>query len=162
MPEAKRWWLWILPSILVVALDQISKQVVQESIHFGQPVALGAYLDLVLVFNPGAAFSFLSAQSGWQRPLFIGIALAASGLIVALLRRHVRQPLFCLALSLVLGGAVGNLIDRVMLGAVVDFIYFHLGSLGWPAFNLADSAITGGVILLLWDSLRRSGGHAGG
>jgi signal peptidase II len=110
----------------------------------------------VLILNPGAAFSFLSSAAGWQRELFIAIALAASFLIVYLMRKHVADRLFCFALGLILGGAIGNVIDRLLLGAVVDFLYFHLAEYYWPAFNLADSAITCGAGLLIWDSLRRS------
>ena len=87
------------------------------------------FFDLVLVFNPGAAFSFLSTASGWQRQLFIVVALAASGLIVYLLRKHAADRLFCFALSFILGGAVGNLIDRLYLGAVVDFLHFHIAAI---------------------------------
>jgi signal peptidase II len=110
----------------------------------------------VLVYNPGAAFSFLSTASGWQTGLFIAIGLAASALIVYLLRRHAHDALFCFALALILGGALGNVIDRLYLGAVVDFLDLHAAGHHWPAFNLADSAITCGAALLIWDSLRRS------
>jgi signal peptidase II len=158
MPErgASRWWAWLFLSALVIVLDQITKHVIQQSVSFGSPVHVTAFLDLVLVYNPGAAFSFLSTAPGWQRELFIAIAVAAAMLIVYLLRRHRADRLFCFALSLILGGAIGNLIDRVMLGAVVDFLHFHLGQSYFPAFNVADSAITCGAGLLIWDSLRRS------
>ena len=113
-----------------------------------------AALNLVLVYNPGAAFSFLSDAAGWQRGFFIGIALIASAWIVYLLRRYPHQRLFALALSLILAGAVGNVIDRVLHGAVIDFLDFHAYGYHWPAFNVADSAISCGAALLIWDAFR--------
>lgn len=158
MPELRRmpWWSWLLASGGVVLLDQFTKWVVQQGMVFGQTVSVLPFLNLVLVYNPGAAFSFLSNASGWQRELFVVIGLAASGFIVFLLRRHAADPLFCFALALILGGAIGNVIDRLHLGAVVDFLDLHLAGYHWPAFNLADSAITCGAVLLVWDSFRRS------
>jgi signal peptidase II len=152
----RRWLAWLAVSAGVVLLDQLSKHVMQQVLGPGQSIRVTPFFDLVLVFNPGAAFSFLSSAAGWQRELFIAIALAASVLIVYLLRKHAADRVFCFALGLILGGAIGNVIDRVQLGAVVDFLYFHLAEYYWPAFNLADSAITCGAGLLIWDSLRRS------
>jgi len=152
----KRWWAWLLLSAVVVALDQLTKHVVQQTVPFGSPIRVTPFFDLVLVYNPGAAFSFLSTAPGWQRELFIGIAAVAAVLIVFLLRRNVADRLFCFALGLILGGALGNLVDRILLGAVVDFLHFHVAQYYWPAFNVADSAITCGAGLLIWDSLRRS------
>ena len=143
-------------SAVVVALDQLTKHVVQQTVPFGSPIRVTPFFDLVLVYNPGAAFSFLSTAPGWQRELFIGIAAVAAVLIVFLLRRNVADRLFCFALGLILGGALGNLVDRILLGAVVDFLHFHVAQYYWPAFNLADSAITCGAGLLIWDSLMRS------
>jgi signal peptidase II len=117
------------------------------------------FFNLLLVHNRGAAFSFLAGASGWQRELFIGIAVVASAWIVYLLRKYPRQTLFCFALSLILGGAVGNVIDRIMLDAVVDFLDFHAFGWHWPAFNVADSAITCGAILLVWESVRPAAGR---
>jgi signal peptidase II len=151
-----RWQAWLAVSAGVILLDQLTKHLVQQLLTYGRSIRVTPFFDLVLVFNPGAAFSFLSSAPGWQRELFIGVALAASGLIVYLLRKHAGDGMFCFALSLILGGAIGNLVDRVMLGAVVDFLHFHLAQYYWPAFNLADSAITCGAGLLIWDSLRRS------
>jgi len=150
------WPAWIAISASVVLLDQLTKYLVQRGLAYGQSVRVTPFFDLVLVLNPGAAFSFLSSAAGWQRGLFIGIALVASVLIVYLLHRHATDRLFCFGLSLILGGALGNLIDRIWLGAVVDFLHFHLAQYYWPAFNLADSAITCGAAVLIWDSLRRS------
>jgi signal peptidase II len=159
MPDRRpaRWWAWLAVSGGVIVLDQLTKHVVQQSVAFGAPIRVTPFFDLVLVYNPGAAFSFLSTAPGWQRELFIGIAALASVLIVYLMRRNAADRLFCFALSLILGGALGNLIDRLLLGAVVDFLHFHVAQYYWPAFNLADSAITCGAGLLIWDSLRRSG-----
>jgi signal peptidase II len=117
-------------------------------------LSLTPFFNLVLVLNPGAAFSFLSDQPGWQRGLFIAIALAASVWIVYLLVKHPRERVFALALTLVLAGALGNVIDRILVGAVVDFLDFHAFGWHWPAFNVADSAITCGAVLLAWDALR--------
>jgi signal peptidase II len=153
---ALRWQVWLAVSAGVVALDQLTKHLVQQLLTYGRSIRIAPFFDLVLVFNPGAAFSFLSSAPGWQRELFIGIALVASVFIVHLLRKHAADRMFCFALSLILGGAVGNVIDRVRLGAVVDFLHFHLGEHYFPAFNAADTAITCGAALLIWDSFRRT------
>jgi signal peptidase II len=153
--RAPQWLPWLTVSAVVVLLDQWTKHLVQQTLTYGGSIRVTPFFDLVLVLNPGAAFSFLSSAAGWQRGLFIALALAASALIVYLLRKHVADRLFCFALSLILGGALGNVIDRIMLGAVVDFLHFHLAQNSFPAFNLADSAITCGAALLIWDSLRR-------
>jgi signal peptidase II len=150
-----RWWSWLLVSVAVLVFDQLTKWLIQQTMVFSQQVRVLPFFNLVLVYNPGAAFSFLSTAPGWQRDLFVAIGLAASGLIVWLLRRHAAEPMFCFALALILGGAIGNVIDRVLLGAVVDFLDVHLAGYHWPAFNVADSAITCGAALLIWDSLRR-------
>jgi signal peptidase II len=157
MPDLRqwRWWSWIIVGVGVVVLDQLSKWLIQQTLVFGQSVPVLPFFNLVLVYNPGAAFSFLSSASGWQREVFVGIGLAASAFIVYLLRRHASDPMFCFALALILGGAMGNVIDRVVLGAVVDFLDLHLAGYHWPAFNVADSAISCGAVLLIWDSLRR-------
>lgn len=157
MPErAQRWWLWLAVSAGVVALDQLTKHLVQQTLTYGHSIEVTPFFNLILVYNPGAAFSFLSTAPGWQRELFIGIALAASALIVHLLRKHAHDRLFGFALSLILGGALGNLIDRFVLHAVVDFLDLHLFGRHWPAFNLADSAITLGAAVLIWDTIVRS------
>ena len=147
-------WRWLLLAGGVVALDQASKFVAVAALAGKSPVEVTPFFNLVLVYNRGAAFSFLAGAGGWQRELFTAIAVIASLWIVWLLRRYPQQSLFCLALSLVLGGAVGNVIDRVMIGAVVDFLDFHAWGWHWPAFNVADSAITCGAVLLVWDGLR--------
>lgn len=144
---------WLAIAIAVVVFDQWSKWAITRGIPYGGSVEITSFFNLVLVHNKGAAFSFLSGASGWQREFFIAIAVIAIGWVVYLIRRHPEQTLFCLALSLVLGGAVGNVIDRLWLGAVVDFLDFHAAGYHFPAFNVADSAITCGALLLIWDAL---------
>ena len=155
--RSARGWLALAASIAV--LDQLTKYAVMRAFALGEALVVTPFFNLVLVYNPGAAFSFLSDQAGWQRWLFIGIAVTASAWIVHLLFKHPRERLFALALSLVLAGAVGNVIDRILFGAVVDFADFHAWGYHWPAFNVADTAITFGAVLLIWDALfpRRGG-----
>ena len=145
---------WLALSALLVAADQVTKYVAVQQLALNQIVAVTPFFNLVLVYNAGAAFSFLSDAAGWQRGVFIGIALIASVWIVYLLRRHPHQRWFALALSLILAGAVGNVIDRVLQGAVIDFLDFHAYGYHWPAFNVADSAISCGAALLIWDAFR--------
>lgn len=147
-------WLGIVA--LVCLLDQASKLWVLSSLDFGASVRVTAFFDLVLVFNPGAAFSFLAEHSGWQRWFFVVLAFGISAWLLVLLRRHQHERLLPLAFSLIIGGAIGNVIDRFVHGAVVDFLYFHAGRYGWPAFNLADSAITLGVGLMLVAQIREA------
>lgn len=147
-------WRWLLLAGVVIAIDQATKHGAVAALSGQPPVEVTSFFNLVLVYNRGAAFSFLAGAGGWQRELFTAIALIASVWIVWLLHRHPRQSLFCLALALVLGGALGNVIDRITIGAVVDFLDFHAGGWHWPAFNVADSAITCGALLLVWDGLR--------
>ncbi len=148
-------WLWLLLALLVVLLDQASKWLVARDIPLGGSIAVTGFFNLVHVENPGAAFSFLAAQSGWQRWLFAALAGSASLAIVAILLRRRRRVLLGLALALILGGALGNLIDRVVWGHVTDFLDFYLrtnsGTWHFWAFNLADSAISVGAATLLLD-----------
>lgn len=145
---------WLALSAAVVVLDQLTKYAISASLGPRDVVEVTSFFNLVLAHNRGAAFSFLAGASGWQREFFVALALLASVWIVWLLRRYPRQTLFCTALALVLGGAIGNVIDRIVLGAVVDFLDFHAFGYHWPAFNVADSAITCGAALLIWDALR--------
>ncbi len=145
---------WLALATAVVILDQLSKFAITRALSYGERVEVTPFFNLLLVHNRGAAFSFLASASGWQRELFIGIAVVASIWIIYLLRKYPRQTLFCFALSLILGGAIGNVIDRILLDAVVDFLDFHAFGWHWPAFNVADSAITCGALLLAWESLR--------
>ena len=144
---------WLALSALIVIVDQLTKYAVSRSFALYQSVEVTPFFNLVLVHNRGAAFSFLSDAGGWQRGFFIAIALVASVWIGWLLRKHRGQTLFCLALALILGGAIGNVIDRVLFGAVVDFLDFHALGFHWPAFNVADMGISCGAVLLIWDAL---------
>jgi len=143
---------WLGLSALVIVLDQISKAWIISRFAYGETMHVTGVFDLVLAHNTGAAFSFLHDAGGIQRWLFSSIAVVASVWIVWLLRKHGTQALFALALSLILGGALGNLIDRIAYGYVVDFLHFHWNEYYFPAFNLADSAITCGASLLILDS----------
>jgi signal peptidase II len=156
-------WRWLGVSALVILLDQLSKMWITSHFVFGENFYVLGVFDLVLAHNTGAAFSFLSDAGGMQRWLFTVIAIVASVWIVWLLRRHSTQTIFALALSLILGGALGNLIDRIAYGYVVDFLSFHWDKHYFPAFNVADSAITCGALLLIFDSFReiRHGTAAG-
>ena len=146
-------WLWL--SALVIVLDQLSKAWIIKHFAFGESLAVLSVFNLVLAHNTGAAFSFLNDAGGIQRWLFSVIAVAASVWIVLLLRKHRAQALFSAALSMILGGALGNLIDRLSYGYVVDFLSFHWDEHYFPAFNLADSAITCGAFLLILDSFMK-------
>lgn len=145
---------WLALAVLIVVLDQLTKQIVLGTMRYGEVIPVTGFFDLVLVFNPGAAFSFLAEHSGWQRWFFTGLAVVICGWLLAMMYQHRRERLLPAAFALIIGGAIGNVIDRLMHGAVVDFLYFHAGSYGWPAFNLADSAITIGVGLMLWAQFR--------
>jgi signal peptidase II len=146
---------WLGIAAIIVLLDQITKITIAKIFVYGESRPVTSFFNLVLAHNKGAAFSFLAAESGWQRYLFTAIALAAAVFIVYLLRKHAGQRLFCWALALILGGAVGNLIDRSMHGYVIDFLDFYIGNWHWPAFNVADMAIVGGAGLFILDELRR-------
>lgn len=152
---------WLAVSALVIVSDQLSKLWITSHFAFGERLAILSVFDLILVYNTGAAFSFLHDAGGMQRWLFSFVAVAASIWIGWLLRRHAAETLFALALSLILGGALGNLIDRLAYGHVVDFLLFHWNDHYFPAFNIADSAITVGAALLILDSLRTARRHGG-
>ncbi len=145
---------WLSIAAVIVALDQITKFFILQKFALHETLYVTPFFNLVHVRNTGAAFSMFADAGGWQRAFFIGVAVVASVWVVWLLRRHPEQTLFCLALGMILGGAIGNLIDRVWLGSVVDFVQVHYGGWYFPAFNVADSAITVGAGLLIWDGLR--------
>jgi signal peptidase II len=155
MPEraVPGWWRWLWLSAAMVALDLGTKAWLSRALVPGEGHDLAPFLRIVLVYNEGAAFSFLAGAGGWQRWFFAAIAVVISAVLVVVLRRHRGSPLVAAALALVLGGALGNLWDRLTLGRVVDFILLHAGGYAWPAFNVADSAITVGVAILIWESL---------
>lgn len=147
--------LWLGIAAIVILLDQLSKITMSQMLMYGQSEQITSFFNLVMVYNKGAAFSFLADQPGWQRYLFAGISAAASLLIIWMLKRHASQRLFCWALALILGGAIGNLIDRIAYGHVIDFLDVHVYGWHWPAFNIADSAITIGALLFIFDEFRR-------
>lgn len=154
---------WLGIAGLVLVLDQLTKVLAERHLALHDPVPVLPLFNLTLVYNRGAAFSFLNTAGGWQRWLFAGVALAVSAYIVYWLRSIPRGQLWLpTALSLVLGGAVGNLIDRLRLGVVVDFIDVYYGTWHWPAFNVADAAISVGAVMLVVSALRGNpvpGGH---
>ena len=151
MPKSAQGWYGL--ALLVIILDQLSKWVVLGSIEFGEIIYVAPFWNWVLTYNPGAAFSFLADQSGWQRWFFTLLALGVSVWIAMELRRAPEDKWLSLALSLVMGGALGNVIDRVRFGAVVDFIQWHAAGFYWPAFNVADAAISVGAVLLVFAQL---------
>lgn len=147
-------WQWLLLSLFIIVLDLYTKHLVQQAFMLGDKLTITTFFDLVRYHNEGAAFSFLADAGGWQKWFFAVVSIVASVFILYLLNKHQQEKLFSLGLALVLGGAIGNLYDRVTLGYVVDFLSFHLNGLYWPAFNVADSAITVGVGILLLDSFK--------
>lgn len=148
-------WRWLGIALIILMLDQLTKIAVVGAFQLGETMPITSFFNLVRVHNPGAAFSFLADAGGWQRWFFTGLGVLAAGMMVYLLRMHAGQTLFCLALSLLLGGAVGNVIDRLLYSYVIDFLDFYYGTWHFPAFNVADSAITVGAGLLILDELLR-------
>jgi signal peptidase II len=148
-------WPWLGIALAVVLVDQLTKTIVSGTFRLNETRTINAFLDIVCAHNTGAAFSFLAGASGWQRWFFIGLGAAAAVFIVWLLAHHGGQRLFAWALALVLGGALGNVIDRLWHGYVVDFIQVHYRGSYFPSFNAADSAITIGAGLLILDELLR-------
>jgi signal peptidase II len=146
---------WLGIAAIVILLDQITKAMILRTMAIGESHIVTSFFNLVHWRNTGAAFSFLHASSGWQRWFFVALASAAVVFIVWMLRRHGAQRLFAWSLALILGGAVGNVIDRLWHGSVVDFIQVHWRGAAFPSFNVADSAITVGAVLLILDELRR-------
>jgi signal peptidase II len=152
LTPAMRKWLGL--ALAVIVADHATKFWVSSTLDYQEAIPVLPFFSLVLVHNTGAAFSFLADAGGWQRWFFIAVGVVATVIIVRLLARHAHEPRLAFALALVLGGALGNVIDRVVLGHVVDFLYFHYRGFAWPAFNVADSAISVGAVLLIWDSVR--------
>lgn len=151
----RRLLVWLGIALVVVALDQFTKALILGSFQLGEARHVTDYFNVVRVHNTGAAFSFLAGASGWQRWFFVVLGVAAAVFIVWMLRAQGHQRLFAWALTLILGGAVGNVIDRLLHGHVIDFLDFHWGPRHFPAFNVADAAITVGAALLILDELRR-------
>ena len=142
-------WRWFALAAAIVVADQLTKWAVLANFAYGERLPVTGFFNLVLAFNKGAAFSMFAQGAGWQRPILIAFALAASGIVGYLIVRNPGKRLFCLGLALILGGALGNLIDRVRFGYVVDFLDFHALGWHWPAFNVADSGITVGAVILI-------------
>ena len=148
-------WPWLAWAVFLMGADQIAKTLILNHYQLGDSTFITSFFNIVRAHNTGAAFSFLSDAGGWQRWLFTGIGVAATIFIVWQLRAHPGQKLFSFALSSILGGAVGNVVDRLMHGYVVDFLQFHYAGWYFPSFNLADSAITVGAACLILDELLR-------
>lgn len=146
---------WLGLSAIVIVLDLYTKHVIQQSFVYGEHLPVTGFFDLVRYHNTGAAFSFLADAGGWQHGFFTAVSTLASAVMVYLLVKHPEKKLFCFGLALVLGGALGNLYDRLTLGYVVDFLLFYYQQWAWPAFNVADSAICVGVGLLMLDSFKQ-------
>jgi len=146
---------WLGIATIVILLDQLTKITITRLFTYGESDPVTSFFNLVLVYNKGAAFSFLAQSAGWQRYFFTGIGIAAALFIIYLLKKNAGQRLFCSALALILGGAIGNVIDRIAYGHVIDFLDFHVAGWHWPAFNVADSAICIGAVLFVLDELRR-------
>lgn len=157
MPEQTndaRAWIWL--AALILLLDQITKLLVVNNLQaYIDVIPVTGFFNLVHVHNTGAAFSLFADQPGWQRSFFVAVALIASGIILYLLRKTAGRPMFSAALALILGGAIGNVYDRIAYGHVIDFLDFFVGGWHWPAFNIADSAITVGAAMLIFDGLRK-------
>ena len=154
--------LWLGLAVIVILLDQITKMLILGAFQLGDSMPVTSFFNLVRVHNTGAAFSFLAGASGWQRWFFITLGIAASGFIIWMIRSHPTQKLFCFAVSMIMGGALGNVLDRALHGYVVDFLQFRFGFLEpifhrgyFPSFNVADSAITLGAICLILDEILR-------
>jgi len=147
--------LWLGLALLVMLLDQFTKVLVLGAFQLGDSTPITAFFNLVRVHNHGAAFSFLAGAGGWQRWFFTGIGVVAAIFMVWMLRAHPGQKLFSLAISLILGGAIGNVIDRLLHGYVVDFLDFYWGAWHFPAFNVADAGISVGAALLILDEILR-------
>ena len=155
-PQASSSKWYVLLALGVLIADQITKWWAQMSLPIAQPIKVTDFLNWFLIYNPGAAFSFLSQAGGWQRWFFTVIGIVAAIVIIWLLQKNTHDRPFCLALSLILGGAIGNVIDRLLYGAVVDFIDVHYDGWHWPAFNIADSAISIGATLIVINEIRRA------
>jgi signal peptidase II len=151
---------WFAGAAAIVLADQLTNWLMLARFAPGERLELTGFFNLVLVFNKGAAFSFLAAAQGWQTPLLAAFALGAAVVVSVLIVRSPERRLLCAGLALILGGALGNLVDRLRFGHVVDFLDLHAAGCHWPAFNVADSAITIGAALLILDGFRRHEKHA--
>ena len=150
---------WLFAALLLIAFDQLTKIGFDQALKYGQRVNVLPFFDFTLLYNKGAAFSFLADQPGWQRWFFTGLGLGASAFIIWMMSKHRSEYRFMLALTLILGGAMGNVIDRMSYGYVVDFLLFYWQQWHYPAFNVADMGITSGAILLVIDEILRLRGQ---
>ncbi|MEJ6005234.1 signal peptidase II [Paucibacter sp. AS339] len=146
---------WLAIALVIILLDQFTKVLILGNFQLGDSRFVTSFFNVVRWHNTGAAFNFLAGAAGWQRWFFVGLGALATVFIVVMLRKHGQQTLFATALSLILGGALGNVIDRLLHGYVVDFIQVHWAGWYFPSFNIADSAISVGAVLLIWDEMRR-------
>lgn len=159
--QTTRLWRWLLLASVLIVLDQLTKLYFDASLRYGQRIAVLPFFDFTLLYNPGAAFSFLAQADGWQRWFFTVLGLFASAFILVMMHKSRSNQRLMLALTLILGGALGNVIDRIAYGHVVDFLLFYWKDWYYPAFNIADTCITLGAILLILDELLRlRGQHA--
>lgn len=146
-------WLWV--TFVVLGFDRLTKILAQKYLIFHQPFHVMPFFNLTLSYNRGSAFGFLDAATGYQSYLFGGIAIIVSAIILVALKRHAAsQKWLCIALALIMGGALGNLWDRFIYGHVIDFIEWYVGNLYWPIFNIADSAVCIGAVMLVWDAIK--------
>ncbi len=153
-------WRWFVLAAAVMLADQATKALVLARFAIGERLELAPFFNLVLVYNKGAAFSFLSDASGWQKPLLVAFAVVAAAIVSILIVRRPAERLLCTGLALILGGALGNVVDRLRFGQVVDFLDLHAAGYHWPAFNVADSAITVGAALLILEGFVQREGRA--
>jgi signal peptidase II len=154
-------WRWFALAAAWVLADQVTKWVVLSNFAYGERREVTGFFNLVLVYNKGAAFSMFADAAGWQTPLLVGFALVAAGIVGYLIVRNPGKRMLCFGLALILGGALGNLVDRLRFGHVVDFLDFHAAGWHWPAFNVADSGITVGALLLILDGFAHHEKRAG-
>jgi len=159
--SSPHWTRWLALTAAIVVADLATKAWMSSAFTLGESIEIAPFFNLVLAHNTGAAFSFLAGAGGWTRWFFTGITIVISVAIVVMLSRQRGSPWLSAAFALVLGGALGNLYDRLMLGYVVDFVQLHAAGYYWPAFNVADSAISVGVAMLIWESLRPKAGKLG-
>ena len=153
--NAPSFWVWIGVAALVLLADQFTKVLIVSTYQLGEGFAVTSFFNIVRVHNEGAAFSFLASAGGWQRWFFTGLGLVATSVMVWMLKQHPSQKLFGFAIACILGGAIGNVIDRVLYGYVVDFLDFYYAGIHFPAFNVADSGITIGAMSLILDEVLR-------
>ena len=149
------YWVWLGIAALVLIADQFTKVLIVSTYQLGEGFAVSSFFNIVRVHNEGAAFSFLASAGGWQRWFFTGLGVVATLGMVWMLKKHPGQKLFGFAIACILGGAVGNVIDRVLYGYVVDFLDFYYAGIHFPAFNIADSSITLGAACLILDEVLR-------